>query len=109
MTDADGFEEYVYVFVYVDDDLLIMKYQKEAMAHIQERFTVKYSNIEEPKIYFGSDINKIYYSDWFYGWTMGSETYVTHAIKNLKRRTETEGFEYNKKLSGVNYSPQQPF
>ena len=40
---------------------------------------------------------------------MGAETYVTHAIKHLKNRMATKGFEYNNKLSGVNYSPQQTF
>ena len=39
---------------------------------------------------------------------MGAETYVTHAINNPKKRMETEGFEYNKKLSDKKYSPQQP-
>ena len=40
---------------------------------------------------------------------MGDETYVTHGITNLKKQMATEGFEYNKKLSDVKYSPQQPF
>ena len=40
---------------------------------------------------------------------MGAETYTTQAIKNRKKRMQKEGFEYNKKLSDVNYSPQQPF
>ena len=86
-----------------------MKYTNEAMAQIQESFTVKPFSIEEPKSYLGADINKIYYSDGSYIWTMGAETYVTHAINNPKNRMATEGFEYNKKLSDVNYSPQQPF
>ena len=40
---------------------------------------------------------------------MGAETYVTHAIKKLKKCMAMERFEYNTKLSDVNYSPQQPF
>ena len=40
---------------------------------------------------------------------MGDNTYVTHAIKNQKKRMDMEGFEYNKKLSEVNYSLKQPF
>ena len=109
MTDADGFEYYTYLLVYVDNLLLIMKDPKESMAQILESFTVKYSSIEEPKSYLGADINKIYYSGGYYGWTIGAETYVTHSIKNLKKRMTTEGFEYNKKFSDVKYSSQQPF
>ena len=109
MTDSSGFEYYAYILVYVDDLLLIMKEPKEAMAKIKESFTVKPSSIEEPKSYLGADIGKVYYEDGSYGWTMGAETYTKHAIKNLKKRMEREGFEYNKKLSDVNYSPQQPF
>ena len=109
MTNADGFEYYAYILVYIDNLSLIMKYPKEAMAHIKEIFTIKPSSIEEPKSYLGANINKIYYSDGSYGWKMGAETYFTHAIKNLKKRMATEGFEYNKNLSDMNYFPQQPF
>jgi hypothetical protein len=68
------------------------------MAQIQESFTVKPSSIGQPKSYLGADVDKVYYADGSYGWTMGVETYVTQAIKNLKKRMEKEGFEYNKKF-----------
>ena len=55
MTDADGFEYYAYIIVYVDDLLLIMKYPKEAMAQIQDIFTVKPSSIEETKSKLGAN------------------------------------------------------
>ena len=66
MTDADGFEYYAYNLVYVDNILLIMKDPKEAMAQIQESFTIKPPSIKETKSYIGADINKIYYSDGSY-------------------------------------------
>ena len=66
MTDADGFEYYAYILVYVYYILLIMKYPKEVMAQIQEKIIVKPSSIEEPKSYIGDDINKRYYSDGSY-------------------------------------------
>ena len=40
---------------------------------------------------------------------MVSRTYVTHSIKNLKKRMTTEGFQYKKKFLDTNYSPQEPF
>ena len=66
MNDADGFEYYAYILVYVYDILLIMKYPKEVMAQIQEKIIVKPSSIKEPKSYIGDDINKKYYSDGSY-------------------------------------------
>ena len=93
MTDTDGFEFYSYILVYVDDISLLMKYPKESMAHIQKRFTAKPSIIKEPNSYPGSYIHKIYYINGSYGWKMGVETYVTHVIKNTKKRMATEGFE----------------
>ena len=109
MTVTDSFEYYAYILVYVDDLLLIMKDLKEVMTQIKESFTIKPSSIEEPKSYLGADIGKVFYEDGSYGWTMGADTYTKHAIKNLKKRIAKEGFEFNKKLSDVNYSPQQPF
>ena len=46
MTDADGFEYYAYILVYVDDILLIMKYQKEAILNVykvESRFNLSYN------------------------------------------------------------------
>ena len=61
MTDADGFEYYSYMILYVDYILLIMKDPKEAMPQIQERFTVKPFSIKEPKSCLKVDINETYY------------------------------------------------
>ena len=108
-TDASGFQYYSYILVYVDDLLIIDKQPAKFMEMIQQKFTVKPSSIEEPKSYLGADIKKVYYDDGSYGWTMGSETYVTHAIKNLKKRMESDGYEFNKKLSDFNISAPQPF
>ena len=92
MTDADGFEFYSYILVYVDDISLLMKYPKESIAHIQKSFTVKPSIIKEPNSYPGSYIHKIYYINGSYGQKMGVETYVTHAIIKLKIVWQRQGF-----------------
>ena len=96
MTSKEGFEYYAYILVYIDDLLIIHKEPKEFMTQIQESFTVKPSSIEEPTSYLGANIGKFYYEDGSYGWTMGSETYTTQAIKNLKKCMEKEGYEYTR-------------
>ena len=40
---------------------------------------------------------------------MGSATYVEKVVKNVKKALEADGYQYNWKLSDVNYSPCQPF
>ena len=40
---------------------------------------------------------------------MSCEQYVRDAIKNIKEKLKSEGWEFNKKLSNIRYSPQQPF
>ena len=46
MNDADDFEYYAYILIYVDNLLLITKDPKEAMSQIQESFKVKPFSIE---------------------------------------------------------------
>jgi hypothetical protein len=79
------------------------------MKMLKEKYTVKPASIGEPKIYLGADIGKVSYADGSYAWSMSSDSYVKEAIKNVKARLKKDGLEYNKKLSDINYSPQNPF
>ena len=108
-TDTNGFQYYSYILVYVDDLLIIDKSPSSYMAQIQQNFKVKESSIEEPKTYLGADTTKVYYPDGSFAWTMGSESYVKKAIKNLKKNLESNGLEFNKKLSDRAISAPQPF
>ena len=109
MTDETGFKYYAYILVYVDDVLIINKHPKRDMELIKSDFTVKPSSIEEPKRYLGADVNKVYYPDGSFAWTLGSETYVKQVVKNLKERMKKDGFGFNKKLSDMSHSAPQPF
>ena len=108
-TDALGSQYYSYILVYVDDILIIHKSPNEYMEMLKEKYTVKPASIGEPKIYLGADIGKVSYADGSYAWSMSSDSYVKEAIKNVKARLRRDGLEYNKKLSDINYSPQNPF
>ena len=67
------------------------------------------SIIGEPKLYCGSDIVKVYYSNSSCAWTMESKSYMKETINNVKNQQEEGNLRFNKKLSGVSYSPQNPF
>lgn len=108
-TSDKGFKYYSYILVYVDDLLIIDKKPDSFMSQIQNNFKVKPSSIEEPKTYLGADTSKVFYPDGSYAWTMGSQSYVKKAIKNLKKKLENDGLGYNKKLSDPNISCPQPF
>ena len=66
-----------------------MKYPKEAMAQIQDSFTVKSFSIKEPKRYLGYDINKVYFINGYYRWIMGADIHVTLAVNNLNGQMAT--------------------
>ena len=108
-TDPSGFQYYSYILVYVDDILMIDKAPRRYMTMLESKFPVKPSSIEEPTIYLGANINKVYYPDGSYAWTMSSDSYVKEAVKNVKQRMQLDGYRFNKKLSDINYSPKQPF
>ena len=109
MSAKDGFKYYAYILVYVDDILIIDKTPMRFMDMINEKFKVKPDSIAEPTSYLGADLRKVQYQDGSYAWVMGSANYVDKVVKNVKKTLEKYGFEYNRKLSDVNYSPKQPF
>lgn len=76
---------------------------------IQEKFLVKKGSIDKPKIYLGANIGKVSYPDGSVSWTMSSDSYVKEAVRNVKDRMKADGFRYKKKLSDINYSPDNSF
>ena len=108
-TSTTGFKYYAYILVYVDDILIIDKDPRKYMTMLEEKFPVKPSSIEEPKVYLGANIGKIEYPDGSKAWTMSSDSYVKEAIRNVKQRLKEDGFRFNKKLSDISYSPETPF
>ena len=105
MSASNGFKYYAYILVYVDDILIIDKTPLNFMEMIKEKFTVKPESIIEPTSYLGADLSKEHFDDGSFAWLMGSANYVGKVVKNAKKALERDGFEFNKKLSGVRYSP----
>ena len=79
------------------------------MNLLKENYTVKPSSIGEPKVNLGADISKAYYSDGSYAWTIGSQSYVKEAVRNVKKQLLLHNLKFNKKLSDIRYHQKPLF
>ena len=70
---------------------------------------MKPSSIGEPEVYLGSFVGKVLYGNGSYAWKMSSDSYVKKSINNVKKRLKEDGMEHIKKLSDVNYFPNNLF
>ena len=70
---------------------------------------MKPSSIEESRVNLGADISKVYYHDNSYAWSMGSQSYIKEAIRNIKKQLSQDNPKFDRKLSDPNYSPKVPF
>ena len=89
-----------------------MVIDKNPMLHIQElheSYNVRENTIKPPDIYLGADIKLVTINDGTKAWTIGFETYVKGAVKNVKARLQGDGYRFNSKLSSTKYSAKQPF
>ena len=109
MSASNGFKYYAYILVYVEDILIIDKTPLSFMEMIKGKFTVKPESIIEPTSYLGADLSKVHFEDRSFAWLMGSANYVGKVVKNVKKALERDGFEFNRKLSDIRYSPKQPY
>ena len=97
------------ILIYVDDMLIIDKFPDVIMKQVQDQYNVRSDTIKEPSKYLGADVRKIYYNDGTHAWTMGSESYVRNAVKNIKEWMKDDGFRFITRLLDVNYLPTQPY
>ena len=110
MITPDGRDYYAYVLVYVNDILIIDKIPQRFMDLLKDTYTVKPSSIGQPKVYLGVDINKVYYLDGSYAWSMGSQSYVKEAICNIKKQLSQNNLRFNKKSYQIRIIHQEhPF
>jgi hypothetical protein len=108
-TKKDGTKYYTYLLIYVDDVICIDEHPRKYIEQIGEVFKIKEGSAGPPTVYLGANIQKLESRSQGECWGMSCEQYVRDSIKNVKERLKNEGWEFNKRLSDVNYSPQQPF
>ena len=109
-TKTNGEQYYSYILCYVDDVLLIHETPQKLMDMLESKYPLKSDKPGEPMVYLGANIQKL--PSMTKGkecWGASAEQYVKEAIANVKQQLKKDGFQFNKKLSDPNYSPQQPF
>ena len=109
-TKTNGKRYYSYILCYIDGVLIIHETPQKLMKMLESRYPLKTDKPSEPMVYLGANIQKL--PSIIKGkecWGASTEQYVKEAITNVKQQLKKDGFEFNKKLSDPNYSPQQPF
>ena len=110
-TKEDGSKVYSYILVYTDDILICDEHPRKYMDLLSSKYRLIAGSIGPPSVYLGANVQKI--DTRVPGpnqcWRFSAEQYVREAVKNVKKRLKEDGFEFNKKLSDVKYSPRQPY
>jgi hypothetical protein len=77
---------YEYLLVYTDDILAISVDPKSILTMLDQHYVLKPNSIGKPKQYLGAQIGEFVIKDdpGKPRWSMGSETYVKEAIRNVK-------------------------
>ena len=80
------------------------------MDKLNDLYNVKNDSIHESDVYLGVNVQKIA-NRCGQGtcWGISCEQYVRDSIKNAKARLKESELVFNKKLSSIKYSPDNPF
>jgi hypothetical protein len=91
-----GASYYKYIFVYVDDILVIAEQPREIINVIARAYRLKEDSVMEPKTYLGAQIRKhiLPENPTKSVWTMSAEKYLKEAIRNV----ESNLAKYHKRL-----------
>lgn len=91
-----GASYYKYIFVYVDDILVIAEQPREINNVIARAYRLKEDSVMEPKTYLGAQIRKhiLPENPTKSVWTMSAEKYLKEAIRNV----ESNLAKYHKRL-----------
>ena len=108
-TKPDGSKYYAYLLIYVDDVISVDLEPERNIEMIGEVFKIKEGSSGPPSAYLGANVQKLQSRSNEECWGMLCEQYFKEAVRHVKEKLKMDGYEFNKKLSDVNYSPQQPY
>jgi hypothetical protein len=113
ITKINGVEYYKYIFVYVDDLLVLSENPQAILKTIGEIYRLKNDSIAKPLTYLGAVIKEHKVPDYPKPiWSMSTEKYVKEAIKNVERDLHQEGLKLALHVHtplSTNYRPELDF
>ena len=108
-TKPDGERYYEYVLVYTDDTLAVSINPRDILNKLDQHFLLKDGSIAPPTQYLGSSIGRYTFNNGEECWYMGSDQYVTEAIRNVTTWLSKRNLMLKSKVSATlptNYVPE---
>ena len=87
----NGFRNYEYVLVYVDDILHVSHDTQPTMKALSELYRLKEGSLGPPTRYLGANVSKFQLQDGRECWSLSGRDYVKNAVKNLEETLALEG------------------
>ena len=87
----NGFKYWEYILCYVDDIIYVNFDPLPTMKAIQSKFKFKNDKIEEPDMYLGASMTKMFNSEGNECWAMSSDSYCAALVKNVESVLDKKG------------------
>jgi len=89
--EKDGFKYYEYIFVYVDDLLIVSKDPRHWITRLQASYELKEESVGPPETYLGAQVGQMQLPDGRLTWYMSPDKYVKNAIDVVQRLLDEDG------------------
>ncbi len=108
---ATGEEYYEYIFIYVDNVLVISQNPSTIMHTISDNYRLKDGSIQKPTIYLGAQIKEFHHPDnpSQSMWSLSADQYIKDALNNLEYNLQQMDKRLPMKVStplSSNYRPE---
>lgn len=89
--EKDGFEYYEYIFVYVDDLLILSKEPRQWIDRLKDIYELREDTIKPPDTYLGAMIGKTQLEDGREAWHMAADKYVENSVRVVQELLDSDG------------------
>ena len=109
-TKPDGTQYYEYVFIYIDDVLVLSHRGRDILTMLDQHYLLKPNSIGPPKLYLGNQVETfdIDGDSAKRCWALSSKRYASEAIRNVSMWMEKHGMKFKTRTAGVLPSGYRP-